>query len=43
MVIKKTKRIKHDKLILNSYNEIKTTWGIINNNNNNYYYYYYYY
>jgi len=25
------KRIEHDKLILKSYNEIKTTWGIINN------------
>jgi hypothetical protein len=32
MVIKKeNKKIEHDKLILNLYNEIKTTWDIINN------------
>jgi hypothetical protein len=31
MVIKKTKRIEHDKLILNPYNELKTIWVIINN------------
>ena len=30
MVIKKTKRIEHDKLILNSHNKVKTTWDIIN-------------
>ena len=30
MVIRKAKRIEHDKLILNSHNKIKTTWDIIN-------------
>jgi uncharacterized pyridoxamine 5'-phosphate oxidase family protein len=30
MVIRKAKRIEHDKLILNSHNEVKTTWDIIN-------------
>ena len=30
MVIRKAKIIEHDKLILNSHNEVKTTWGIIN-------------
>jgi hypothetical protein len=29
VVIKKAKRIEHDKLIQNSHNKIKTTWGII--------------
>jgi hypothetical protein len=29
-VIKKAKRMKYDKLILNSHNKIKTTWNIIN-------------
>jgi hypothetical protein len=29
-VIKKSKRIDYDKLILNLYNKIKTTWNIIN-------------
>jgi hypothetical protein len=33
MVIKETKGIEHDKLIINSHNEIKTTWGIINEEN----------
>jgi len=31
MIIKKAQRIEHDKLILNSYNKIKTIWGIIKN------------
>jgi hypothetical protein len=30
MVIRKVKRIEYDKLILNSHNKVKTTWGIIN-------------
>jgi len=30
MIIKKVQRTEHDKLILNSYNKIKTIWGIIN-------------
>jgi len=30
MVAQKAKRTEHDKLILKSYNKIKTTWGIIN-------------
>jgi len=30
MVTRKAKRIEHDKLILNSHNKVKTTWGIIN-------------
>jgi hypothetical protein len=30
MVIRKAKRIKHDKLIVNSHNKVRTTWGIIN-------------
>jgi hypothetical protein len=30
MVIRKAKIIEHDKLILNSHNKVKTTWGIIN-------------
>jgi len=30
MVIRKTKRLEHDKLILNSHNKVKTTWGTIN-------------
>jgi hypothetical protein len=30
MVIGKAKRIEHVKLILNSCNKVKTTWGIIN-------------
>jgi hypothetical protein len=29
MVIRKAKIIEHDKLILNSHNKVKTTWGII--------------
>jgi hypothetical protein len=28
MVIRKAKRMDHDKLNLNSHNEVKTTWGI---------------
>jgi hypothetical protein len=31
MVIRKEKIIEHDKLILNSHNKLKTTWGIIKN------------
>ena len=27
--IRKEKRIEYDKLILNSHNKVKTTWGII--------------
>jgi hypothetical protein len=40
-VIKKAKCMEYDKLILNSYNKIKTTWNVINkesgrkNNSNN--------
>ena len=30
MVIRKAKIIERDKLILNSHNKVKTTWGIIN-------------
>jgi hypothetical protein len=30
MVIRKAKIIEHDKLILNSHNKVKTTWGVIN-------------
>ena len=30
MVIRRVKIIEHDKLILNSHNKVKTTWGIIN-------------
>jgi hypothetical protein len=30
MVIRKAKIIEHDKLILNSHNKFKTTWGVIN-------------
>jgi hypothetical protein len=30
MVIQKAKRTERDKLIINSYNKIKTTWRIIN-------------
>jgi len=30
MVIRKAKVTEHDKLILNSHNKVKTTWGIIN-------------
>jgi len=30
MAIRKAKIIEHDKLILNSHNKVKTTWGIIN-------------
>jgi len=30
IVIRKAKIIEHDKLILNSHNKVKTTWGIIN-------------
>jgi len=30
MVIRKAKRMEHDKWILNSHNKAKTTWGIIN-------------
>ena len=30
MVIRKAKRMEHDKLILNSHNKVKTTWNIIN-------------
>jgi hypothetical protein len=30
MVIRKAKRIEHDKLILNSHNKVETTWDIIN-------------
>ena len=30
MFIRKAKIIEHDKLILNSHNKVKTTWGIIN-------------
>ena len=29
-VIQRAKRMEHDKLILNSGNKVKTTWGIIN-------------
>jgi len=29
MFIRKAKIIEHDKLILNSHNKVKTTWGII--------------
>ena len=28
LVIKEAKRIEHEKLILNSYNKIKTPWGL---------------
>jgi hypothetical protein len=30
VVIRKAKRIEHDKLNLNSHNKVKTTWDIIN-------------
>ena len=30
MVIRKAKRMEHDKLILNCHNKVKTTWDIIN-------------
>ena len=30
MVIRKAETIEHDKLILNSHNKVKTTWGITN-------------
>jgi len=30
MVVRKAKIIEHDKLIPNSHNKVKTTWGIIN-------------
>ena len=30
MIIRKAKRIEHDKLILNCHNKVKTTWDIIN-------------
>jgi len=30
MVIRRAKIIEHDKLILNSHNKVKTTWGIVN-------------
>ena len=30
VVIRKARIIEHDKLILNSHNKAKTTWGIIN-------------
>jgi len=30
MFIGKAKRMEHDKLILNSHNKVKITWGIIN-------------
>ena len=30
MVIRKPKTMEHDKLIQNSHNKAKTTWGIIN-------------
>jgi len=30
MVIRKAKIIELDKLILNSHNKVKTTWGILN-------------
>ena len=30
MIIRKAKRMEHDKLILNSHNKVETTWGIIN-------------
>jgi len=30
VVIRKAKIIEHDKLILNSHNQVKTTWGIMN-------------
>ena len=29
-VMRKTKGMEHDKLILNSHNKVKTTWGITN-------------
>ena len=29
MVIKKAKRIEHDKLLLNSHSKFKITWGIV--------------
>jgi hypothetical protein len=31
MVMRKAKRIKHNKLILNSHNKAKPTWGMIKN------------
>jgi hypothetical protein len=30
MVIRKAKRMEHDKLIVNSHNKVETTWDIIN-------------
>jgi len=30
MVMRKAKRMEHDKLIINSHNKLKITWGIIN-------------
>jgi len=30
IAIRKAKIIEHDKLILNSHNKVKTTWGIRN-------------
>ena len=30
MVIRRAKIFEHDKLILNSHNKVKTTWGIVN-------------
>jgi hypothetical protein len=30
MVIRKAKKMEHDKLILNSHNKVKTTWDIVN-------------
>jgi len=30
MVTRRAKIIENDKLILNSHNKVKTTWGIIN-------------
>jgi len=31
MFIRRAKIIEQDKLILNSHNKVKTSWGIINN------------
>ena len=36
MVIRKAKRMEHDKLILNSHNKVKTTWGVINKESGRY-------
>ena len=36
IVIRKAKRMEHDKLILNSHNKVKTTWDIINKESGRY-------